>query len=320
MTSPTVTLADRPGSDAETVVIVQDVRKAYGDVQAVDGVSFEVRRGEIFGLLGPNGAGKTTTVEMLEGLRTPDSGRLTVLGEDLSRHPERIKPRIGIQLQTAALYPQLTVEELVELFASFYPRALPISQLVESLDLSEKRTARVKDLSGGQQQRLSVALALVNDPEIVFLDEPSTGMDPAARRALWALVAGLRQAGKTILLTTHYMEEAEFLCDRLAIMDHGRIMEAGTVAELVGRRFTDRAVSVGGLAGLGRERLAAFHGVTRVADEDDETILYTRDVPGTIAAVLAAAESLGVEPQNLLVRRPTLEDVFLDLTGRALRD
>jgi ABC-2 type transport system ATP-binding protein len=163
-------------------------------------------------------------------------------------------------------------------------------------------------------------LALVNDPEIVFLDEPSTGMDPAARRALWALVAGLRQAGKTILLTTHYMEEAEFLCDRLAIMDHGRVMEAGTVAELVGRRFTDRAVSVGGLAELGRERLAAFPGVTRVADENNETILYTRDVPGTIAAVLAAAESLGVEPQNLLVRRPTLEDVFLDLTGRALRD
>jgi ABC-2 type transport system ATP-binding protein len=320
MTSPTVTPAVGSGSDAETVVIVQDVRKAYGDVQAVDGVSFEVRRGEIFGLLGPNGAGKTTTVEMLEGLRTPDSGRLTVLGEDLARHPERIKARIGIQLQTAALYPQLTVEELVELFASFYPRALPITQLVESLDLSEKRSARVKDLSGGQQQRLSVALALVNDPEIVFLDEPSTGMDPAARRALWGLVAGLRQAGKTILLTTHYMEEAEFLCDRLAIMDHGRIMEAGTVAELVGRRFTDRAVSVGGLAGLGRERLAAFPGVTRVADEGDETILYTRDVPDTIAAVLAAAESLGVEPENLLVRRPTLEDVFLDLTGRALRD
>jgi ABC-2 type transport system ATP-binding protein len=320
MTSPTVTPADRPGSDAETVVIVQDVRKAYGDVRAVDGVSFEVRRGEIFGLLGPNGAGKTTTVEMLEGLRTPDAGRLTVLGEDVARHPERIKPRIGIQLQTAALFPQLTVEELVELFASFYPRALSADQIMDWLDLAEKRTARVKDLSGGQQQRLSVALALVNDPEIVFLDEPSTGMDPAARRALWALVAGLRQAGKTILLTTHYMEEAEFLCDRLAIMDHGRVMEAGTVAELVGRRFTDRAVSVGGLAELGRERLAAFPGVTRVADENNETILYTRDVPGTIAAVLAAAESLGVEPQNLLVRRPTLEDVFLDLTGRALRD
>ncbi len=320
MTSPTMAAPDRPAPDGDVVIDVQDVRKAYGDVQAVDGVSFEVRRGEIFGLLGPNGAGKTTTVEMLEGLRTPDSGALTVLGEDAARHPERIKPRIGIQLQTAALFPQLTVEEIIDLFASFYRNALPTDQLIASLDLSEKRKAPVKNLSGGQQQRLSVALALVNDPEIVFLDEPSTGMDPAARRALWALVDGLRRQGKTILLTTHYMEEAEFLCDRLAIMDHGRIMEAGTVAELVGRRFKDRAVHVGGLSALGRERLAAFPGVTSVAEEDAETILYTRDVPGTIAAVLAAADELGVEPQNLLVRRPTLEDVFLDLTGRALRD
>ncbi len=311
---------DPAAPGAETVIRVEDVRKAYGDVQAVDGVSFEVRRGEIFGLLGPNGAGKTTTVEMLEGLRRPDSGTLHVLGVDAARHPERIKPRIGVQLQTAALFPNLTVEELIELFASFYPRALPTSQLVEALDLAEKRAARVKTLSGGQQQRLSVALALVNDPEIVFLDEPSTGMDPAARRALWTLIAGLRNDGKTILLTTHYMEEAEVLCDRLAIMDHGKVMEEGTVAELVGRRFKDRAVSVGGLATVGRERMAAFPGVTRVADEEGETILYTRDVPATIGALLAAAEEFGVETENLLVRRPTLEDVFLDLTGRALRD
>jgi ABC-2 type transport system ATP-binding protein len=317
----TPTAAVNPATPrAETVIRVQDVRKAYGDVQAVDGVSFEVRRGEIFGLLGPNGAGKTTTVEMLEGLRSPDSGELTVLDVDAARHPEQIKPRIGVQLQTAALFPNLTVEELIELFASFYPRALPTSQLVEALDLAEKRKARVKNLSGGQQQRLSVALALVNDPEIVFLDEPSTGMDPAARRLLWSLVAGLRDDGKTILLTTHYMEEAEVLCDRLAIMDHGRIMEAGTVAELVGRRFKDRAVHVSGMSAVGRDRLAAFPGVTRVADEDQEIILYTRDVPATIAALLAAAEQLGVEPENLLIRRPTLEDVFLDLTGRALRD
>jgi len=312
--------SDRQAPDAETVIAVRDVRKHYGEVKAVDGVSFEVQRGEIFGLLGPNGAGKTTTVEMLEGLRTPDSGRLTVLGEDAAGHPERIKPRIGVQLQTAALFPLLTVDELLELFASFYGRKAAATDLAEALDLAEKRRTRVKDLSGGQQQRLSVALALVNDPELIFLDEPTTGMDPAARRALWDLVSDLRARGATILLTTHYMEEAEVLCDRLAIMDHGRIMEAGTVAELVGRRFRDRAVSVGGLAGLGRERLAALPGVTRVAEEDDESILYTRDVPATIAAVLAAAESLGVEPQNLLVRRPSLEDVFLDLTGRALRD
>ena len=304
----------------DRVIHVRDVRKAYGDVQAVDGVSFEVRRGEIFGLLGPNGAGKTTTVEMLEGLRVPDAGELTVLGVDVARQPDRVKPRIGVQLQTSALFPQLTVDELIALFGSFYERRSPSGELIEALDLGEKRRTRLKDLSGGQQQRLSVALALVNDPEVVFLDEPTTGMDPAGRRALWDLVTGLRGRGKTVLLTTHYMEEAEVLCDRLAIMDHGRIMEAGTVAELVGRRFQDRAVTVDGLSGLGVTRLSAFPGVTRVADEDGETILYTRDVPGTIAAVLAAADELGVEPQNLLVRRPTLEDVFLDLTGRALRD
>jgi ABC-2 type transport system ATP-binding protein len=320
MTSATAVPADRADPDAETVIRVQDVRKAYGAVQAVDGVSFEVRRGEIFGLLGPNGAGKTTTVEMLEGLRTPDSGELTVLGVDAARHPERIKPRIGVQLQTAALFPQLTVVELMDLFASFYPQSLPIDQLVAALDLDEKRSARIKDLSGGQQQRLSVALALVNDPELVFLDEPTTGMDPAARRALWTLIADLKTRGKTILLTTHYMEEAEVLCDRLAIMDHGSIMESGTVAELVGRRFQDHAVHVTGLSALPEDRLRSFPGVSRVADEGGETILYTRDVPGTIGAVLDAAEALGVEAENLLVRRPTLEDVFLDLTGRALRD
>ncbi|HEY8169347.1 MAG TPA: ABC transporter ATP-binding protein [Candidatus Limnocylindrales bacterium] len=319
MTTP-LTSATMPDGPTEAIIRVEDVHKRYGDVLAVDGVSFEVRRGEIFGLLGPNGAGKTTTVEMLEGLRKPDRGRLTVLGVDVARHPDRLKPRIGVQLQTAALFPLLSVEELIDLFASFYRRARPTSELIDALDLGEKRRSKVRDLSGGQQQRLSVALALVNEPEIVFLDEPTTGMDPAARRSLWGLVTGLRERGTTILLTTHYMEEAEILCNRLAIMDHGRIMEVGTVAELVGRRFQDRAVHVGGLSGLGRDRLEALSGVRGVAVEGDEAILYTRDVPGTIAAVLAAAEASGVEPTDLLVRRPTLEDVFLDLTGRALRD
>jgi ABC-2 type transport system ATP-binding protein len=305
---------------AEPVIRVRDVRKHYGEVRAVDGVSFEVARGEVFGLLGPNGAGKTTTVEMLEGLRSPDAGELTVLGIDAARHPDRIKPRIGVQLQTAALYPQLTVIEVLELFASFYPRSVPADDLVAALDLGEKRHAQTKNLSGGQRQRLSVALALVNDPELVFLDEPTTGMDPAARRALWDIVRGLKAKGKTVLLTTHYMEEAETLCDRLAIMDQGTIRESGTVEELVSRRFHDRAVHFSGLAELGDDEMRAFPGVSRLAREDGEMILYTQDVPGTIGAVLAAAERLGHEPEGLMVRRPTLEDVFLDLTGHALRD
>jgi ABC-2 type transport system ATP-binding protein len=311
---------NEPQSGDEPVIRVHDLRKHYGDVRAVDGLSFEVARGEIFGLLGPNGAGKTTTVEMLAGLRTPDAGELTVLGVDAARHPDAIKPLIGVQLQTAALYPQLTVLEVLRLFASFYPRSVPADDLLTALDLTEKRHAQTKNLSGGQRQRLSVALALVNDPGLVFLDEPTTGMDPAARRALWEIVRDLQARGKTVLLTTHYMEEAETLCDRVAIMDHGRIRESGTVEELVSRRFQDRAVIFGGLDGVSDEELRAFGGVSRLVREDGQAILYTRDVPATIGAVLAAAERLGREPEGLTVRRPTLEDVFLDLTGHALRD
>jgi ABC-2 type transport system ATP-binding protein len=311
---------NEPQSGDEPVIRVRDLRKHYGDVRAVDGVSFEVARGEIFGLLGPNGAGKTTTLEMLEGLRRPDAGELAVLGIDAARHPDRIKPRIGVQLQTAALYPQLTVLEVIALFASFYPRSVPADDLLVALDLGEKRHAQTKNLSGGQRQRLSVALALVNDPELVFLDEPTTGMDPAARRALWQLVRELQARGKTVLLTTHYMEEAETLCDRLAIMDHGQIRESGTVEELVSRRFRDRAVLFGSLEGVSDVEMRGFHGVSRLVHEDGQTILYTRDVPATIAAVLATAERLGREPEGLTIRRPTLEDVFLDLTGHALRD
>jgi len=305
---------------AEPVIRVRDLRKTYGQTRAVDGVSFEVRKGEVFGLLGPNGAGKTTTVEILEGLRAPDGGTADVLGIDVARHPGALKQRIGVALQTAALYPKLTVSEVIDLFRSFYDRTRPTEELIALLDLGEKRSAQTRALSGGQRQRLAVALALVNDPELIFLDEPTTGMDPAARRSLWDLVLRLRADGRTVLLTTHYMEEAEVLCDRLAIMDHGRILEEGTVTDLVSRRFSERAVRFDAIDGLDDAGLAELPGVTGVKREDGESILYTRDVPATIGAVLATTERLGVEPNNLAIRRPTLEDVFLDLTGRALRD
>jgi ABC-2 type transport system ATP-binding protein len=307
-------------SGAEAVIRVNALRKTYGDLVAVDGVSFDVQPGEVFGLLGPNGAGKTTTVEVLEGLRQPDSGEVSVLGVDAIRRPDDLRSRIGVSLQTAALYPKLTVVEVLELFRGFYPSGRPVEELVELMDLGEKRRTRTQDLSGGQRQRLSVALALVNDPELVFLDEPTTGMDPAARRALWDVVLGLKGRGRSILLTTHYMEEAEVLCDRLAIMDHGRILESGTVDELVSRRFHERAVRFDAIEGLADEQLAAFPGVASIKHEGGAVLLYTRDVPGTIGAVLASSDRLGVEPANLAVRRATLEDVFLDLTGRALRD
>jgi ABC-2 type transport system ATP-binding protein len=302
------------------VIRVRDVRKIYGEIRAVDGVSFEVARGEVFGLLGPNGAGKTTTVEMLEGLRVPDGGELEILGIDAIRRPDLLKERIGVTLQTAELYPKLTVVEVLDLFRSFYARSLPANQLVEFLDLGERRNAQTRVLSGGQRQRLAVALALVNDPEVVFLDEPTTGLDPAARRALWSLVERLKEQGKTILLTTHYMEEAEHLCDRLAIMDHGRILEMGTVEDLVSRRFHERAVRFDTLPGVDEGRLRALPDVVSLKHDDGTTFLYTTDVAATIGALLALTEELGVEAGNLGIRRATLEDVFLDLTGRALRD
>jgi len=289
-------------------------------VVAVDGVTFEVGAGEIFGLLGPNGAGKTTTMEMLEGLSPPDAGQLRVLGLDPTRDAPKIKERIGVQLQTAALFPQLNVSELIELFGTFYPRSVPVSKLLDELDLQEKRHARTKTLSGGQRQRLSVALALVNDPELVFLDEPTTGLDPAARHSLWQLILRMKAEGRTVLMTTHYMEEAEGLCDRVAIMDHGRILDAGTVDELVHRRFHERTVRFDRIDALGDATLALLPGVSRVAHEDDQVVLHTADVAGTIGALLDAAATAGTEPANLMIRRATLEDVFLELTGRGLRD
>jgi ABC-2 type transport system ATP-binding protein len=302
------------------VIDAQDLRKRYGPVQAVDGVSFQVQRGEIFGMLGPNGAGKTTTVEMLEGLRKPDGGQASVLGIDVAREPDRLKERIGVQLQTAALYPNLTVTEVIDLFRSFYRQRRPTRELIAALDLTERKDALTKVLSGGQRQRLSVALALINDPELIFLDEPTTGMDPAARRSLWDLVLVLQERGTTVLLTTHYMEEAEQLCDRIAIMDHGKILEMGTVKELVERRFQELSIRFDALPGLEDERLRVLPAVTRVVHEEGAVALYTHDVAATIGGLLEATRALGQEPQNLAVRRATLEDVFLDLTGRALRD
>jgi ABC-2 type transport system ATP-binding protein len=302
-----------------SAIVVDDLRKTYGQTKAVDGISFQVEQGEVFGMLGPNGAGKSTTIEIVEGLREADSGGVTVLGLRQPREAQAIKSRIGIQLQTTSLYPRLTVTELLDLFHTFFPdrKTIPTSALIRLVDLDEKARTRSKQLSGGQKQRLSVALALVNDPDIVFLDEPTTGMDPQARRQLWDVVLDLKRQGKTILMTTHYMEEAEQICDRVAIVDHGHIIEMGTPNELVQRHFSDIAISFQAPDQAPYQMLA---GVTHAVSEDDTVTVYTSDAPRTMTALLEREAANGTALRGLNVHSATLEDVFLKLTGRALRD
>ncbi|HEX8995960.1 MAG TPA: ABC transporter ATP-binding protein [Ktedonobacterales bacterium] len=301
-------------------IVAEELRKSYGATKAVDGISFTVRQGEIFGMLGPNGAGKSTTIEIVEGLRAADSGSVSVLGLRQPREARAIKSRIGIQLQTTSLYPRLTVSEILDLFHQFYPhrKTLSTETLISLVDLGEKKNTRSKQLSGGQKQRLSVALALVNDPDVVFLDEPTTGMDPQARRQLWDVVLGLKQQGKTILMTTHYMEEAEQICDRVAIVDHGHIIETGTPAELVQRHFSEIAISFD--AAGGAQDYQSLSGVTHTMSEDGRVTVYTSDAPRTMTALLERESENGASLRALNVHSATLEDVFLKLTGRALRD
>ena len=300
-----------------TAVHVEDLRKTYGATKAVDGVTFDVRRGEVFGLLGPNGAGKTTTVEILEGLRAPDSGTVVVLGLDVARHAEALKERIGVSLQTAALYPKLTVEELLDLFGAFYRRHRSTTELIALLDLDEKRTTRTRDLSGGQRQRLSVALALVNDPEIVFLDEPMSGLDPVGRREVRDLIAGLRTTGTTVFFCSHILSDIEVLCDRAAILRRGRLAHVGRLEELRGaageRRAMELIFAVADAAQI-RSALSALEGATVVAVPGGARVEVSeeRDVDAALGAVrkVAGARLVSVQP----VGNP-LEELFAATDG-----
>ena len=302
-----------------TTVEVHDLRKRYGDTRAADGVTFTVTAGEVFGLLGPNGAGKTTTVECILGLRQPDSGTITVLGMEHGARSRQIKSRIGAQLQTTGLYPRLTVRELVHLFGQLFPQARPADEVIEQVDLQEKAKSPSKDLSGGQKQRLAVALALVNDPDLIFLDEPTTGLDPQARRRLWDVVRDSKRAGKTVLFTTHYMEEAEQLCDRVAVMDQGRIIALDTPEALINQHFRETAIEFISVGQPPRERLAALPGVTQALFENGRPTLYSTDVPRTIAGLFDLVTAGALNFKDMTVRQATLEDVFLKLTGRRIR-
>lgn len=301
-------------------VEVNNLVKTYGATRAVDGISFEVKDGEVFGMLGPNGAGKSTTTEMIEGLRKPDSGSIRVLGIDVIKSPELVKQRIGVQLQTTALYQKLTVRELLKLFGSFFAHSLPVDELVALVNLEEKANTISKDLSGGQRQRLAVAIALVNDPEIVFLDEPTTGLDPQARRSMWDVVTNLQKRAKTVFMTTHYMEEAERLCDRVAVVDHGKLIALGHPQTLIRENFNQTALEFTTNEQLKLEHLQTLPFVESIQAENGVTTLYSGGVSRTTNALMALAEQHNTELRGFTIRMATLEDVFLKLTGRRIRD
>jgi ABC-2 type transport system ATP-binding protein len=303
---------------AHSAVHVSSIRKTYGRTIAVADVSFDVEPGEIFGLVGPNGAGKTTTMECVEGLRVPDSGAISVLGLDPTRDAQALQERIGVQLQEAQLQKRIKVREAVALWAALYRRSVNGDALIEQLGLADKRDAWFMTLSGGQKQRLFIVLALINDPELIFLDELTTGLDPQARRAIWELVRGIRQRGKTVFLTTHLMEEAERLCDRVAILDHGRIVDVGTPAALVLRHCPLRSVIVTTEDPAAAERFRQLPLVQTVGVEGARLTIRGRGDLVTQVIQRIADDRLHVREFRTEV--PTLEDVFLELTGHAIRD
>jgi len=302
-----------------TIIEVEKLVKRYGEITAVDGISFEVHEGEIFGMVGPNGAGKTTTIECIEGLRVPDGGSIRVWGLDPQRDGYKLQERIGIQLQESALPDRIKVWEALDLFASFYRKSMDWAPLLERLGMADKRNTPFAKLSGGQKQRLFIALALVNDPELVFLDELTTGLDPQARRAMRDLVRDIRDQGKTIFLTTHYMEEAERLCDRVLIIDRGKIVALDTPEKLIQSLGVENRILFTAEGDFDPEPLRALPGVARVEQIGERVIVYGKG-NRLVGNVVNTLEAQGVRFSDLRTEQPTLEDVFLALTGREMRD
>ncbi|HUY15130.1 MAG TPA: ABC transporter ATP-binding protein [Terriglobia bacterium] len=300
------------------VVEVREVRKHYGPVEALRGINFEIKKGEVFGLLGPNGAGKTTTLEILEGLRQADGGEVRVCGLDPFRQSRDLKQRIGAQLQATVLPDKIRVEEALRLYGGFYRRSVPVEKLLDQFGLSEKRRALYETLSGGQKQRLALALALVNDPELVLLDEPTVGLDAQVRREIYALVERLHAEGRTLLLTTHYIEEAERLCDRVAIVDHGLVAAIGTPRELINHSGQGAHLEVKLAQPVSVERLKQLEAVRECQETGGGYLIQADPIAKAIKALVLFLESEGNELVDLHIAQPSLEDVFVKMTGRKL--
>jgi len=303
-----------------SAIHVKSLEKRFDDVVAVDRIDLDVREGECFGLLGPNGAGKTTTIEILEGLQKPTGGEVELLGQSWKRDATELRARIGIQLQETELYERLSVAETVRLFRSFYPRRIPVEDALALVDLGDKQHAWVQKLSGGQKQRLAIACALVSDPELFFLDEPTTGLDPTARRSLWEIIRSTRSRGRTILLTTHYMEEAEKLCDRIAIMRKGKVIALGTPRELIATLGADEIIEVASEPALDAAVFAAIPGVAACHADATGFRLSVGEIHATLPLVVDALRAHGARPSRLNTRTATLDDVFVELTGKSIGD
>ncbi|MFQ5640866.1 MAG: ABC transporter ATP-binding protein [bacterium] len=306
--------------DDHPTVDLQEVSKSYGDLKAVDSLSFQAYRGEIFGLLGPNGAGKTTTLEMIEGLRKPDAGAIFIDGYNVQKDLKKVTEIIGVQLQSTSVYNKLTVTEALKLFGGYYKKRRSPDELLELVALEDKRKTYHINLSGGQQQRFALALALVNDPTVVFLDEPTTGLDPQARRNLWDIISKMKSDEKTVILTTHYMEEAERLCDRVAIIDHGHKIAEGPPAELIAQLNVESCLEFNANGIFQNDELQNLPAVTKMLSKDEEVELFSKNPHQTLVSLIELSKSKKAEIKNLHVRRPTLEDLFLELTGRSLRE
>ncbi|NGM85604.1 ABC transporter ATP-binding protein [Paenibacillus sp. 7124] len=308
-----------------TILEVKNLKKSFGEVKAVQDISFTVEAGEVFTIIGPNGAGKTTTLEMIEGLQPPDAGSISIAGFSWDKNESEIKTRIGVQPQSSALFDLLTAEENLDLFASFYPKSKSTAEVLEMINLTEHRNKRVKSLSGGQRQRLAIGLAMINDPQVIFLDEPTTGLDPQARRNIWDIILQLKQLGATIILTTHYMEEAEKLSDRVCIVDQGTVISLDTPAALIGKLTREREVRLSffdGEAAAARteQALRDLPEIVRMERDGENLTLWSPEPEQALYGLLGFTKEQGYRVEHVSIREMSLEDVFITFTGKEWRD